>query len=209
MNSGVTRWNMGVVRIGRWRNSKGTSRRRNYISNENMHGRVTTREMLLREYQIVSLAHDGISRFWPLAPDFVPNGLADDQKQAVERILNSRNFITLFRGGAGTGKSFALQAVNQGLTEAGHSVLVVTPQRQQAIDLAEAGFQETQTVSELLARQRMPSGAVVLVDEAGQIGAQQMLELLKLVQSQWRPGHPFRRHPPAWRCRSIGRPAGD
>jgi conjugative relaxase-like TrwC/TraI family protein len=162
---------------------KGTGRRRGYICNEKMQGSVTTREMLLREYQIVSLAHDGISQFWPLAPDFVPNGLADDQKQAVERILNSRNFITLFRGGAGTGKSFALKAVNQGLTEAGHSVLVVTPQRQQAIDLAEAGFQETQTVSELLARQRMPSGAVVLVDEAGQIGAQQMLELLKLIKA--------------------------
>jgi hypothetical protein len=39
------------------------------------------------------------------------------------------------------------------------------------------------TVSELLATQRMPRGAVVLVDEAGQIGAQQMLELLKLVQA--------------------------
>ncbi|HEY3856741.1 MAG TPA: AAA family ATPase, partial [Verrucomicrobiae bacterium] len=159
------------------------SQRRNYIRNEKTPGRVTTREMLLREYQIVSLAHDGISRFWPLAPNYIPNGLADDQKLAVERILKSRNFITLFRGGAGTGKSFALQAVNQGLTEAGHSVLVVTPQRQQAIDLAEAGFQETQTVSELLARQRVPSGAVVLVDEAGQIGAKQMLELLKLVQA--------------------------
>jgi conjugative relaxase-like TrwC/TraI family protein len=162
---------------------KGESQRRNYVSNEKMHGKVTTREMLLREYLIVSLAHDGISRFWPLAPGFIPKGLADDQKKAVERILNSRNFITLFRGGAGTGKSFALQAVNQGLTEAGHSVLVVTPQRQQAIDLAEAGFQGTQTVSELLATQRMPRGGVVLVDEAGQIGAQQMLELLKLVEA--------------------------
>lgn len=162
---------------------KGESLRRNYVRNETTPGRVTTLEMLIREYQIVSLAHDGISRFWPLAPDFIPKGLADDQKKAVERILNSRNFITLFRGGAGTGKSFALKAVNQGLTEAGHSVVVVTPQRQQAIDLAEAGFQETQTISEFLTRQRMTRGAVVLVDEAGQIGAQQMLELLNLVQA--------------------------
>jgi hypothetical protein len=90
---------------------KRESLRRNYVRNEKTPGRVTTREMLLREYQIVSLAHDGISRFWPLAPDFVPKGLADDQKQAAERILKSRNFITLFRGGAGTGKSFALMVV--------------------------------------------------------------------------------------------------
>jgi hypothetical protein len=78
---------------------KQESQNRNYIRNEDKPGNVTTREMLLREYQIVSLAHDGISRFWPLAPDFIPTGLADDQKQAVERILNSRNFVTLFRGG--------------------------------------------------------------------------------------------------------------
>ena len=162
---------------------KEESRRRNYVRNEDRPGRVTTRDMLRREYQIVELAHEGISRFWPLAPGFVPTGLADDQKRAVEQILNSRNFITLFRGGAGTGKSFALQAVNRGLTEAGHPVLVVTPQRQQAIDLAAAGFRETQTVSEFLTRQRMQRGAVVLVDEAGQIGAQQMLELLKLIQA--------------------------
>ncbi len=76
---------------------KSESQRRNYISNEKMHGKVTTREMLLPKYQIVSLAHDGISRFWPLAPGFIPKGLADNQKKAVERILNSRDFITLFR----------------------------------------------------------------------------------------------------------------
>ncbi len=89
---------------------------------------------------------------------------ADCNRTLTSRSFSAARVITLFRGSAGTGKSFALQAVNQGLTEAGHSMLVVTPQRQQAIDLAEAGFQETQTVSELSARQRMPSGAVVLVD---------------------------------------------
>ena len=102
--------------------------------------------MLRREHQIVDLAHAGISPFWLPAPGFVPTGLADDQKRAVAQILNSRNFITLFRGGAGTGKSFALQAVNRGLTEAGHPVLVVTPQRQQATDLSAARFRETQTL---------------------------------------------------------------
>ncbi len=156
---------------------------RNYIRNEQTPGRVTTRDILMREYKIVMMAHEGISQFWPLAPDFVPRGLENEQKRAVEQILRSRNFVTLFRGGAGTGKSFALKAVNEGLVEAGCSIVVVAPQRQQAIDLADAGFQETQTVSEFLTRQQMPRGVVVVVDEAGQIGAQQMLELLELVKT--------------------------
>lgn len=163
---------------------KAASQERNYLRNDDRPGKVTTRETLAREYEIISLAFHGINRFWLLAPDYVPPPkLAPDQKQAVEHILKSRNFVTLFRGGAGTGKSFALRAVNEGLTQAGHSVVVVAPQRQQVLDLAKAGFAVTQTVSELLTRQRMPPKAVVLVDEAGQIGAKQTLELLKLVQS--------------------------
>jgi len=163
---------------------KAESQQHNFIRDEDRPGRVTTHEMLRREYKIVEMAHDGISEFWPLANDFIPHGLADDQKLAVEQILNSRNFVTLFRGGAGTGKSFALRAVNQGLIEAGHSVVVLTPQRQQAIELSEAGFKATQTVSEFLARNEMPHKGVVLVDEAGQIGAKQMLELLELIQTK-------------------------
>jgi DNA replication protein DnaC len=159
------------------------SQARNYIRDENKPARVTTREILEREYKIVSMAHDGISGFWPFAADFTPQGLAEDQKRAVDHILNSRNFVTLFRGGAGTGKSFALRAVNEGLTKAGHAVVVLTPQRQQAIDLSKAGFTTTQTVSEFMARKEMPHRAVVLVDESGQISAKQMLELLEFIQA--------------------------
>ena len=39
-----------------------------------------------------------------------------------------------------------------------------------------------QTVSEFLTKQDMPHGAVVMVDEAGQIGAKQMQQLLRYVQ---------------------------
>lgn len=162
---------------------KAVGQKRSYIRSPEWRGKVTKKETLSREYQIVSLVHDGISRYAPFTSDYIPKGLAPDQRQAVARILNSRNFVTLFRGGAGTGKSFVLQAVNQGLEEAGHVVVVVTPQRQQAIDLAQAGFKTTQTVSEFLARRQITRGAVLLADEAGQIGGKQMLELLQLVHA--------------------------
>ncbi|MGA2255285.1 MAG: AAA family ATPase [Thermoguttaceae bacterium] len=90
--------------------------------------------------------------------------------------------MTLFRGGAGTGKSYALREVRNGLLATGHSVHVIAPQRQQVIDLVRDGMTGAQTVSEFLAKRQLPRGGVVMVDEAGQIGAKQMQQLLHYVQ---------------------------
>jgi predicted ribonuclease YlaK len=71
--------------------------------------------------------------------------------------------------------------VQRELKQAGYTVQVVAPQRQQVIDLENEHFQNVQTVSAFLARRSMPHGSVVLVDEAGQIGGKQMHRLLSLV----------------------------
>ena len=65
--------------------------------------------------------------------------LSDEQRAALSRLLTSRDFITLFRGGAGTGKSFVLKRLADGLTANGHSVTVLAPQRQQVVDLRKDG----------------------------------------------------------------------
>jgi hypothetical protein len=106
-----------------------------------------------------------------------------EQELAVKHILSSRNFVTLFRGGAGTGKSFALREVKTGLAIARQVMHVLAPQRQQVADLEQDGFTGAETVSAFLAHRSMRRGAVVLVDEAGQIGGQQMLELLSFVEA--------------------------
>ena len=124
-------------------------------------------------------------QYEPLAANYQPSNrsLDDEQRKAVEHILSSRDFVTLFRGGAGTGKSFTLREVKAGLNQAGHVVQVLAPQRQQVADLERDGFSGAQTVSALLKQNSLTRGAVVIVDEAGQIGGQQMLELLSLVQA--------------------------
>ncbi len=101
-----------------------------------------------------------------------------------ERILHSRNLVTLFRGGAGTGKSFTLREVQSALEASGYMVKVIAPQRQQVMDLEKEGFHNVETVSALLTRRDLPDAAVVLVDEAGQIGGKQMHALLCLVQEK-------------------------
>jgi ATP-dependent exoDNAse (exonuclease V) alpha subunit len=72
--------------------------------------------------------------------------------------------------------------VQNGLRAAGHALHAVAPQRQQVIDLQRDGMTGAQTVSEFLTKRPMARGAVVIVDEAGQIGAKQMQQLLRHVR---------------------------
>jgi conjugative relaxase-like TrwC/TraI family protein len=160
------------------------SRKRGHIHNAKYPAQITTREVLEREAKIVTLAQHRMGEYKPLAPDHRVSKLSldDEQRKAVEHILSSRDFVALFRGGAGTGKSYTLQEVKTGLDKAGHRVHVVAPQHQQVHDLVGDGFYSAQTVSTFLSRGSMARGAVVIVDEAGQIGGEQMEKLLSFVK---------------------------
>ena len=164
---------------------KAATRKREYIRGEQFQGKITTREVLQRELNIVRLSQHQMHKYEPLAANYQSSNrsLDDEQRKAVEHILSSRDFVTLFRGGAGTGKSFTLREVKAGLIQVGHTVQVLAPQRQQVADLERDGFTGAQTVSALLKQNYLTRGAVVIVDEAGQIGGQQMLELLSLIQT--------------------------
>jgi conjugative relaxase-like TrwC/TraI family protein len=158
------------------------TRQRGYIRYEDHPGRVTIHEHVRREWDIVCAAKDGRQKFAAFSnePKADNPRLDDEQREAVWRILSSPDFITLFRGGAGTGKSFTLREVQQILQVSGRAVHVVAPQRQQVIGLERDGFTNVQTVSALLASRDLPRDSVLLVDEAGQIGGKQMHALLRL-----------------------------
>jgi conjugative relaxase-like TrwC/TraI family protein len=160
---------------------KTASERRQFLRSEYAPGKITIREILNREWEIICLAQDGKWKHPALNPDYkVSSGLMPDQKAAAERILRSEDFVTLFCGGAGTGKSHTLREIGTGLTGAGHVIQVIAPQRQQALDL-KSSFGETQTISEFLTKRQMIPGSIVIVDEAGQVGGQQMHDLLTFV----------------------------
>jgi conjugative relaxase-like TrwC/TraI family protein len=161
---------------------KAVAGERDYVRNENAPSKITTRDILSCEWDIVCLARDGRGKCLELNPHYqAAPGLMPDQRKAAEHILGSRDFVTLFCGGAGTGKSHTLREIGNGLKAADHASYVIAPQRQQALDLQKS-FTETQTVSEFLARREMMAGAVVIVDEAGQIGGKQMHDLLTFVK---------------------------
>lgn len=163
---------------------QGVTGKRDYIRDEQFQGKITTRDVLKRELNIVRLAQHQMNQYQPLAFNYrrINHSLDYEQGKAVEQILSSRNFVTLFRGGAGTGKSYTLREVKAGLVKSHRVVHVLAPQRQQVADLERDGFTGAQTVSAFLTQKSMRRGAVVLVDEAGQIGGEQMLRLLDYVQ---------------------------
>jgi hypothetical protein len=163
---------------------KTASDRREFLRSEYAPGKITSREILNREWEIICLAQDGKWKHPAFNPDYkVSSSLMPDQKAAAEKILRSEDFVTLFCGGAGTGKSHTLREIGNGLTGAGHVIQVIAPQRQQALDL-KSNFGETQTISEFLTKRRMIPGSIVIVDEAGQIGGHQMHDLLTFVHQQ-------------------------
>jgi conjugative relaxase-like TrwC/TraI family protein len=155
---------------------------RGYLRDET--GKIAHRDVLAREWEIVKAARDGIGRHAPLATVPRTSGLAEDQSHALDAILKSRDLITLFRGGAGTGKSFVLRAVQKAVNGKNRRSVVLAPQRQQVIDLARDGLIGTQTVRECLERRDLAECAVVIVDEAGQLDGRQLLDLIRLVQER-------------------------
>ena len=158
------------------------TRQRGYIRDEARPGEVTLRDVLLREWEIVQMAKDGVAACHPLVanPRPVNPTLDDEQRKALDALLCSTNKVSLFRGGAGTGKSFVLREVVEQVQQAGRRVVVLAPQRQQVVDMEKAGLPSPSTVASFLLKRELVAGAVVVVDEAGQIGGRQMLELLRL-----------------------------
>ncbi len=140
--------------------------------------------VLDRETAIIQLAQESSNA---CASSLVPDWPGDErldaaQVEAARRILSVRDSIVLFRGRAGTGKSFTLKTVYDALQAEGHAVQVLAPQRQQVEGLTQDGMAGAETISAFLTRRRMTPGAVVIVDEAGQIGAKDMLALLTFIK---------------------------
>lgn len=163
---------------------KATTHQRDYLRDKSDVANVTTRPVLAREWEIVRAGSEGVSAFGPLVQSLpaMPATFAEEQRRAVSQLLESRDFITLFRGGAGTGKSFVLKTLVERLRDAGHTVATLAPQRQQVVDLAANGFPSPTTLADFLTRNAMKVGTVVVLDEAGQVGGRQMNELVRLIQ---------------------------
>lgn len=159
------------------------TRDRGYVRAENDPRQITRHEVLDRELSIVLAARGGIGDCTPLGNLTAPltEKLDAEQRTALQQLLASRDQVSVFRGGAGTGKSFVLRELVSAVQATGRPIAVLAPQRQQVMDLEAAGFPTPRTVTDFLLRADLPRHSLVVVDEAGQIGGRQMQQLLEKV----------------------------
>jgi AAA domain/TrwC relaxase len=150
--------------------------------------RLATHESLNREQRIIAMVNHGIDQCARLGGThrFQPSEvLRDEQRRAVQQVLDSRDFAINLRGAAGTGKTATLQEIDRGLRESGREVTAVAPTRSAVEELQKVGFREAMTVSRILQDETAQStlrGRVLIVDEAGMISGRQMEGILRLAE---------------------------
>jgi conjugative relaxase-like TrwC/TraI family protein len=149
---------------------------------------IATQASLLRERDMVAVVNRGLDRYDRLgnSSHFEPAPqLRDEQRRAVEMVLDSTDLAINVRGAAGTGKTATLREIDRGLRENGIDVVAVAPTRSAVDELQKVGFRDAMTVSRLLEdreSQRALAGKVLIVDEAGMVSGKQMQNLLRLAE---------------------------
>ena len=151
--------------------------------------KATTRELLVAEHRALTIARHSVGICIPLVsrPDREPilqdSTLSDEQKQAVDKLLGSRDRVVMLLGRAGTGKSTLQSKLVSAIKRAGHSVIGCAPQVRQVAELKQMGLAESRTLASVLEKGGLPEGAVVLLDEAGQVGTLDFARLVKMVNA--------------------------
>lgn len=151
---------------------------------------VTTREVLNAEKKMIAFARDGrgtrkaISIF---EREFDRTWLNDQQKSAVNHVLNSRDTVMAITGGAGTGKSSLMQEAVDAVRENGKQVFTFAPSTGAKEVLEEKGFSNAQTVEHLLRNTKLHpelKDQVLWIDEAGLLDVRSMNGVFNIAKEQ-------------------------
>jgi len=148
----------------------------------------TKKEVLAEEKEMVMLAQNGNGRFRPISTQLPNIKLDGQQRNAVEHILTTTNFVSIVRGVAGAGKTTALKELDLHLKAAGKQGFYFAPTGQASRDnLAKEGFRDAETVARLLVDKDLQAkmqNQVIVIDEAGMIGSKEMCAVLKIATKQ-------------------------
>jgi conjugative relaxase-like TrwC/TraI family protein len=148
----------------------------------------TTREVLAEEQRIVEFARSGRGTCRPLGDSRRPHvdtRLNESQQAAARHILDSRDRVTVVQGQAGVGKTTLLREAVAAIEAKGMRVLAFAPSTDASRVLISEGFKDADTVARLLvdpSLQRQAKGQLLLIDEAGLLGAKTTANLFALAE---------------------------
>jgi len=144
----------------------------------------STREILAKELYLIRAVNAGVEAVVPFVHRYEPSArLGEDQRKALAHILTSPDRFTGFRGLAGSGKSTALVELAGIIRDHGFKPLFCAPTASAADTLRKDGM-DAMTLQKLhgslAAGGRLSPGIVIVLDEAGAVGLDDMVKLFEL-----------------------------
>lgn len=153
----------------------------------------TSLNVLAEEVSLINFVRSGRGMCAPFKgrnAAIINDRLSAEQNAAVRHILTSRDQVIGIRGGAGVGKTTLMREAVDAIQAGGFKVFAFAPSAAASREtLREAGFENAETVAHLLANQKLQKemrGQVIWVDEAGLLGAGDMLEILRIAGDKTR-----------------------
>ena len=150
---------------------------------------VSTREILAKELYLIRSVSTGIESVAPVTNRYEPpDRLGPDQRKVLAHVLTSPDRFTGFRGLAGSGKSTALVELARALCHRGYDSVFCAPTASAADTLRKevSYLAKTMTLQKLLAdpnaQSRLSPGSVIVLDEAGAVGLDDMVKLFELAR---------------------------
>ncbi|MDY7536422.1 MobF family relaxase [Pseudomonas sp. Bout1] len=162
--------------------------------------RYTTQKGLKREQAILAIERTGRGQVTPIMPleavrqALEGTTLTTGQREAVESIVSTTNRFVGIQGDAGTGKTYSVdravqlldsvnQAVVNGKPEGGFRILALAPYGNQVAALKGEGLDAHTLASFFHTKdKKLDDKTIIVLDEAGVLGARQMEQLMRLVE---------------------------
>jgi conjugative relaxase-like TrwC/TraI family protein len=144
---------------------------------------LSTRQILATELALIQTVNAGCDAVAPLHPGYRPaDWLGEDQRRAIYHVLRTSDRITGLRGLAGSGKTTALRELVAACKEAKIEPLFCAPTAAATDVLRNEGFEAKTLQSLLLTKPALSARQLVVLDEAGAVGVDDLKRLFDLGQ---------------------------
>lgn len=143
---------------------------------------LSTKQIVATELDLIQTVNTACDSVPPLHPGHqVADWLSEDQQRAVYHVLRTSDRITGLKGLAGTGKTTALRELAAACKEAKIEPLFCAPTAAATDVLRKEGFEAMTLQSLLLSKPFSFKDRLVVLDEAGAVGIDDMKRLFDLV----------------------------
>jgi len=153
--------------------------------------RLTTHHIRQREQEVLDEVMFNRGTYAPVAPNWKPekgSELSDEQQQAVATLLGSSDFVSTFTGVAGGGKTRSLKTVYDECLKRGKKMIALAPTAAASRGvLQKDGFAGATTLAAFIHNpklQREAHNQIILLDEAGLCGIEDMHRLIMIAKEQ-------------------------